>query len=69
MKICIRNQEIKKNDRKVVKRRKKKGEEEEKYSVFCQRFILSVKLMKDFDILLVCVVGYRMNLNINIYDI
>lgn len=51
------------------KEEKKKGEEEEKYSVFCQRFILPVKLMKDFDILLVCVVGYRMNLNINIYDI
>lgn len=59
----------KKKWQKSGEKKKKKGEEEEKYSVFCQRFILPVKLMKDFDILLVCVVGYRMNLNINIYDI
>lgn len=71
MKISIRKQEIEKMTGKRQKeeeeKKKKKRRRREIFSILSKIHITSV--MKDFDILLVCVVGYRMNLNINIHDI
>lgn len=72
MKINIRKQEIekmtgKRQKEEEEKEKKKKRRRREIFSILSKIHITSV--MKDFDILLVCVVGYRMNLNINIHDI
>ena len=64
MKIYIKKQEIEKITGKWWKEEKEKEEKKRNIQYFVKKFIIT-SVMKDFDILLVCVVGYRMNLNIH----